>query len=139
MKKFISVVALSALGLSGCQMFSAFDSIYTFSSDPVVRAATLSNATKQSVLAAGTKPSKEEPAKNFNGTCIDFVLSKDGKVANYYVAVNEKDQVVASGFFTCAVANSQINGTERAVISGKRAAPGEFDADEARHNLKQIF
>lgn len=105
--KAVFVFAFYVLGLTGCKTLENASTLIAFSPDPVVTASSKAGATKQSVLAAGVKPTREQPTKNIKGTCLDFSLDKNGRSADYYVAVNSEERVVAFGFATCAEAESR--------------------------------
>lgn len=132
MNKLVSIATLSMLFLSGCKTLEAVSTVSTFGSHPTVEAASEKGATKQSVLAAGTKPRKEESTVNFKGTCLDFPLSKNDESTDFYAAFNEKNQIVAWGFNTCKEQNSSLHNSE----PPKKAAS---NSEALKQNLKSII
>lgn len=113
MKKLLTLIAISTLGLSGCETFEAISTLNSFGSSPIVQASSNNGATKASILAVGVKPVNEQPTKNFKGSCVDFPLRQEGTSADYYVAFDEKDRVVAYGFTTCSAINSELRTSKR--------------------------
>ncbi|WP_458722440.1 hypothetical protein [Pseudomonas brenneri] len=106
--QILAASALTALMLSGCSILDAVGTLRSFSSDPLVKAATEDErATKKSVMAVGKQPTKTQPTKMIQGTCYDFALTNGEKTSPFYVAFNKKDQVVAASFITCAEAESK--------------------------------
>ncbi|WP_428555981.1 hypothetical protein [Pseudomonas edaphica] len=106
--QILAASALTTLMLSGCSILDAVDTLRSFSSDPLVKAATEDErATKKSVMAVGKQPTKTQPTKMIQGTCYDFTLANGEKTSPFYVAFNKKDQVVAASFITCAEAESK--------------------------------
>jgi osmotically inducible lipoprotein OsmE len=101
------VFAFSVLGLTGCKTLENASTLMASASNPVVTAASKAGATKQSVLATGVKPTREQPTKKINGTCLDFSLNESKGGTDYYVAVNSEGRVVATGFATCAHAENE--------------------------------
>ncbi|MFJ3121266.1 hypothetical protein ACIPI6_32630 [Pseudomonas protegens] len=106
--QILVATALTTLMLSGCSILGAVDSLRSFSSDPLVKAATEdTRATKKSVMAVGKQPTKIQPTKMIQGACYDFILTSGNKFSPFYVAFNKEDQVVAASFITCAEAESK--------------------------------
>lgn len=106
MNKYWVMALLSSVTLSGCKTLESVSTLMNFSADPVVVASSKANATRQTLSATGVKSSSEIATTNIKGNCLDYPLRKDDKSVAYYVALNDRDQVVAYGFTTCAQAES---------------------------------
>lgn len=106
MNKYWVLALLSGATLSGCKTLESVSTLMNFSADPVVVASSKANATRQTLLATGVKPASEMATTKIKGSCLDYPLHKDDKSIAYYVALNDRDQVVAYGFTTCAQAES---------------------------------
>ncbi|PHV10940.1 hypothetical protein [Chitinimonas sp. BJB300] len=106
MKFYPIIVIASATLLTGCGMMSAVSTLMTFSDLPVPRATVKAGANKQSVLAAG-QPDSTYQISNSSGICFDYVLQKEGKTSNFFVAFNSQTLVKGYGFTTCREADNQ--------------------------------
>lgn len=88
--------------LSACSV-----SFMKFDNDPLVQATYASNATKDSVVAAGGKPASEITIPEMNGVCVNYTLKKHAETMPFYVAFDKNGSRKHYGYITCQQARAK--------------------------------
>ncbi|KVN79542.1 hypothetical protein [Burkholderia ubonensis] len=98
---------VAALSLAaGCLMISAcawFEALlpFSYSRQPVPRAASARGATRADVIRAGGNPRSVWMVRNGSGVCYNYRLDHGDQYRSYFVVFDDAGVVTRHGFETC--------------------------------------
>lgn len=95
----------ASLLLSGCSWFGWFSPSFSYSRQPVPKAASLPGATREKIMHAGGNPASVWMVRDGTGVCYNYLLSHGSAHQPYYVVFDRHGAVTHHGFSSCMEAD----------------------------------
>jgi osmotically inducible lipoprotein OsmE len=100
--------------LAGCAGSLGSPTAYLANRDEPLADKVALDMNRQQVLEIGGPPSGEMPRSVSPGSCLDYILTRDGQPQAYHISLDSAERVDGKGFTTCEQMESNARARARA-------------------------